>query len=165
MLRKIKGENIKLIGSGVNSASTSSKAIIALKSVLVPANSFKAWDTVLIRTMFRKATALNSPYTIYLYWNTVSTLNGSQIQIATYNAAGTTPSPILLRTFKVRNNDTIDILNTTFSTHIDIGDFATTISNPAVQSSVDGYFIAAVICTGINRTEDTIVCSYLTIEV
>ena len=164
MIRKINGVDLKLLSSGSDSSSTSQKVTPALlKTVLVPANTINPYDTIRIRTLFRKTTVVSSPFTIYLYWNTSNSLTGA-IQVAIYNATGTTPSPMLYRTIKFRNNDTADFLSSSFSTTSDIGDMASGTTNAAIRYTVDGYYMSAAMCTGTGRIEDTILCSYLTIE-
>lgn len=164
MIRKINDIDLKLLGSGNDSATTSGKFTpVKLKTVLVLANTIKPYDTIRVRALFRKETTLNSPFIIYLYWNTSDSLTGA-IQIATYTVGGTTPSPCLYRTIHFRNNNTVDIMSTTFSSFVDTGDFITNVNNIAVQYTVDGYYMAAAVCTGINRIEDAILCSYLTVE-
>lgn len=165
MIRKIKDKNIKIIGSGFDSGSSNSTTNTLLKSVFVEANTFKEYDRVYIRTLFRKSTTNSNTYTVYLYWNTTNALDGNEILMATYNVGGTEPSPKISRSFVFRNNDTIDIMNTSFSSLYDLGDFNTTGSNPAVKYSVDGYFIASAIRTSGGSNLDNILCSYLTVEV
>jgi hypothetical protein len=41
---------------------------------------------------------------------------------------------------------------------------ASGLTNAAIQYTVDGYYMSAAMCTGSGIFEDTIICSYLTIE-
>ncbi len=165
MIRKINDIDIKLLGSGNDSATTTSNVSpVLLKSVLVPANTIKIYDNIRVRSLFRKETVNSTTYNIYLYWNTSAALNGSETQVAIYNVLGTEPSPNLYRTINVGASDTFYVMNTSFSSLSDIGDFNTTISSLTVDYSIDGYFIAAALRTSGTRTNDNILCSYLTVE-
>jgi len=172
MIRNIKDNNIKLIGSCDDSPSSSSAYMTILKSLLIPARSVSVGignlnDSMIIRALLRKGTIFSSTYNVVIYWNSSVSLVGA-VQVATLDVLGTWSAPHIYRCVKADNDilgaHKLKTFSSTTSLMTDIGNSANAISTLDVDFSVDSYFIVAAMRTSIGRLNDSIVCSYLTVE-
>jgi hypothetical protein len=172
MIRTIKGSTLKTKGVGSDSASSNSTAMTILTTLLIPQGDIRAGivntDSIILRTLLRKGTGFASTYTVTVYWNTSASLTGA-VQLATLDVLGTWSAPHIYRTMKsdvILGSDRIKTYSSTTSTQTDLGDLAASMSTiTGVDFTVDSYFIVAAIRTSLERTPDSITCSYLTIEI
>lgn len=173
MIRNIKDNNIKLIGSCDDSSSSSSTSMTILKSLLIPARSVSVGvgnlnDSMIIRALLRKGTIFNnSVYNVVIYWNSSVSLVGA-VQVATLDVSATWSAPHIYRHVKADNDilgaHKLKTFPSTTSSMTDIGDSVNAISTLDVDFSVDSYFIVAAMRITTGRIYDPIVCSYLTVE-
>lgn len=172
MIRNIKDNNIKLIGSCDDSPSSGLLSMTILKSLLIPARSVSVGignlnDSMIIRALLRKGTTFNSSYNVVIYWNSSVSLVGA-VQVATLDVPGTWSAPYIYRHVKADNDilgaHKLKTFSSTTSLMTDIGDDANAISTLDVDFSVDSYFIVAAKRISISKSFDSIVCSYLTVE-
>ena len=166
MIRKWNNIDLRIPGIGSTSISGSSLTDTVLSSVLIPGNTFEVGDNIKVRAVYAKGIANSTNYTIRLHWNTNAHLTGAT-QLAQYNLIGSgDTSPSLYRTMTFKNSNQAIIISTGVSTTDDIivGSLsADTLSNINISST--GYILASAQRTTISRTNDSITCYYLSIEV
>lgn len=162
MIRKYKGKEIRIIGTGIDSSGTSTGSDVKLTSVLVPAGTITVDDVITIRS-FLRATTTYGGHTVTLWWNTSDSLTGA-LGLAKYETSGNA-APSIYRRILFTELDSAIMFNTGTASSTDLGESTAAYSTVAIDTEVDGYFMISSRATTSGRTNDTMVCSFLTIRI
>jgi hypothetical protein len=165
MLRKINSKKIRIPGNGQDSSSVSPTTETVVRVMPLGANDLRTDDVARVRTVLRKGTGFNSTFTIKIYWNTSTSLTGA-VQLATFTCTGTDSSPSIHRVFVVKSSSSLEIFSPTTSSNSSLGE-STAAGNlvTGLNFATSGYILVSVIRTSSGRANDSIVCSYLSLEV
>lgn len=163
MIRKYKNREIRPIGDGNDSGAISVTVDTIIRSVAVAGDVFESGDIITVRALLRKTTSYGG-YTIKLWHNSTASLTGADL-LGTFACDIDDSTPIIYRRLAIGDSEACRCFNVTTSASNDLGESSSAISTPDLSYSSNGYYIISVKSTVANRTNDTITCSYLTIEI
>jgi hypothetical protein len=142
MIKNINGVKLDLDSSTL-SATRNSATIRIMDSILVPANTLQAGDSLIISFLANLTLLGEAVANYYLYWNTGSTTTGA-VQLGYYQADADT-CITFDRHLSVNSSTSFYIASPTTSIAQDYGDFLGTVDLVSgVNIGVDSYFIYAV---------------------
>jgi hypothetical protein len=142
MIKNINGVKLDL-DSKILSTTRSSVTTQIMDSILVPANTLQAGDSLIVSFLANLTLVGEAVANYYLYWNTGSTLTGA-VQLGYYQAAAGT-CITFDRHLSVNSSTSFYIASPTTSIIQDYGDFLGTVDLVSgVNIGVDSYFIYAV---------------------
>ena len=171
MIRKINGFYYSLIpfNMGLDSASTTSTGVTYLSGVFVDQGVMEQGTTVRVKTLFRKGVVNNTTYNVQIYWNTGTTINSTSVKLVEVSVSGSTSAVGIERHISTKTVLSPILSYATLltgSTETDIGDVGTLYTNfPEFAYSNSGYFMATASRTNNTRTLDSILCSYIYVDI
>ena len=166
MIRKWNNINLRIPGIGSTPTAISSATDTVLASQRIPPNTFVVGDNIKMRAIFSKGIANSTDYTIRLHWNTNPNLIGA-VQLAQYDVVGsgdTSPSLYRNMTFKIFNTAVTVLTGTSLASDTVVGSYSAQ-SITSIFIGSEAWILASAQRTSIARTNDTITCYYLSIEV
>ena len=173
MIRKI--NNIYYLSNplanGSDSATSSSLSIVALSSLAVSANTINVGDGFKVKTLFRKGTASATNYNVFLYWNTGSTYDANAIKLAEVSVGGSTSAIGLERHFyptfgAFPFTPYVDSLDVAALKESDTGsNLLEVVGGGTYNFNSGGYYLACAQRTGLTKTPDEILCSYIYLDI
>ena len=169
-MTKIMGFNMyspfKTINLTTPQSTTSSLTEVKLGSILVPANTFSAGDSLKVECFARKQNT-NATSNIKLYWNSADSISSpSPIRIGEYVGLGATFTAIpIIRRLGVNTSDgsgngTSVLLNTIDVYQDYLNNNASLPSNLALNWTVDSYIILA---GDVDNASDILNCQWIRI--
>lgn len=169
-MTKIIGFNMyspfKTINLTTPQSTTSSLTEVKLGSILVPANTFSAGDSLKVECFARKQNT-NATSNIKLYWNSADSISSpSPIRIGEYVGLGATFTAIpIIRRLGVNTSDgsgngTSVLLNTIDVYQDYLNNNASLPSNLALNWTVDSYIILA---GDVDNASDILNCQWIRI--
>lgn len=172
MIRKLNGIDYSELPNAAyafDSVPSDSTADTVLSTLSFP-NLLSQSRTFRIRAVFRKGTTNLTTYNVKLFWNTGQTLNSTAVLLARTSIDGNSPAVSIERNFSfqtefpgpINYSETIAVSGDTGS---DIGVSTLLFEETLYNYALNGFYIATANRTSIGRTFDTILCSYLYIEI
>ncbi len=174
MIRTINNRNLRIISNGnlLNvGAPTQSKIFTTSINNSYISNGFGTPDfaklvpdVITFRSSFTK-TGTASGVTFRLYWNTSLSTSGAT-QLATFQITNTITHVNFHRRIFFTNSNTARLMNTTYDSTTDIGDYNTTLSTVTISNwtTQEGYFFFA--CDAVSPfATDTLSQIYFSAEI
>ena len=163
MIRKINGKRVRILSEGSQSRFEVPTGNTIINSVLISANELKSPDTLIIRAAVLKSGTTNT-LTMRLYWNTTTSTVGAT-QLGLYGIGASTQYVQFYRRIFFSDNSTGIMMNTSFNSLTDMGDYGTTISTVSISNwlSTTGYFFISI--DGVGGATDQVSNVYISLEI